>query len=153
MKAVLKNPRTGELKEVKVGFSFVLFFFSALFGLPLFLRGLYRLGAFMAIWRVFVIVMSVLPGEETRAALASLFLMLDTGLIVWLGLKGNEYTAKNLLEKGWVFAKPDSLEAQFAMSRWKIEPVAAAALPGNGGTAPEARGIASRPWARCVERP
>lgn len=45
VRAAFRNPRTGELREVKVGWSWTLFFFSGLFGLPLFLRGLHVWGA------------------------------------------------------------------------------------------------------------
>lgn len=127
MKVAFKNPKTGELKAVKIGFSWVLVLFSGVFGLPLFLRQLYGLGAFMAAWRVFVILISIIPmSADAREGLVPLLLVVDVGLVVWLGLKGNEYTGKNLLNHGWVFAKPDSLEAQFAASRWGIELPAAA---------------------------
>lgn len=127
MKVALKNPKTGELKAVKIGFSWVLVLFSGVFGLPLFLRQLYGLGAFMAAWRVFVILISIIPmSADAREGLVPLLFVVDVGLVVWLGLKGNEYTGKNLLNRGGVFAKPDSLEAQFAASRWGIELTAAA---------------------------
>ena len=118
----MKNPRTGELKAVKVGFSWILFLFSSVFGLPLFLRKLYMLGGFMAGWRVLAILVSLLPiAPAMRDALTMTIFAGDIGLMIWLGLKGNELTAKNLLDHGWIFAKPESLEAQYASSRWGIE--------------------------------
>ncbi|ABS67503.1 conserved hypothetical membrane protein [Xanthobacter versatilis] len=131
MNVVMKNPRTGELKAVKVGFSWILFLFSSVFGLPLFLRKLYMLGGFMAGWRVLAILVSLLPIDPAmRDALTMTIFVGDIGLMIWLGLKGNELTAKNLLDHGWIFAKPESLEAQYAMSRWKIElPAAQAPQP------------------------
>lgn len=44
MFVLMKNSKTNETKEVKVGFSWTLFFFSGFFGIPLFLRKLYRWG-------------------------------------------------------------------------------------------------------------
>ena len=40
MQVVMKNPRTGQLRDVKIGWSWTLFLFSHFFGLPLFLRKL-----------------------------------------------------------------------------------------------------------------
>jgi hypothetical protein len=52
-----KNPKSGELKPVKVGWSWVLFLFSGVFGIPSFLRQLNGLGAvFLAFWAVNVLV-------------------------------------------------------------------------------------------------
>jgi hypothetical protein len=40
IKVTMKNPKTGESKEIKVGWSWILFLFSCFLGLPLFLRKL-----------------------------------------------------------------------------------------------------------------
>ncbi|MFG1181856.1 hypothetical protein [Xanthobacter versatilis] len=116
----MKNPRTGELKVLKVGFSWVLFLLSPFFGIPLFLRRLYLLGGLMI---AINIASSALAGASTASNPSGLFigLLIQAGFLAYLGAKGNELTAKSLLDKGWIFAKPESLEAQYASSRWGIE--------------------------------
>ena len=58
-----RNPKTGELKQVKVGWSWILFLFSGLFGLPLFLRRLQMWGwLFFALWAVNLLAASRAPG-------------------------------------------------------------------------------------------
>ncbi len=42
------------------------------------------------------------------------------GLQIWLGIKGNEMTAKNYLELGWHFTNPNSDEVKFAKGKWGI---------------------------------
>ncbi len=130
MKVLIKNPKTGELKSVKIGWSWTLFLFSSVFGIPLFLRKLYVLGTIMVLWRFFVIFANAVdPSDQHPSTAGVIALLTEIVIVVWLGVKGNEYTAKNYLERGWVFARPDSLEAQYAMSRWNIElPAAQPAL-------------------------
>jgi hypothetical protein len=125
MEAILKNPRTGELKKVKVGWRWALFLLSPFFGIPFFLRRLYLPGALMIVVNI---ASSVLTGtaSEGNPAGALMGIALQAGFLAYLGVKGNELTAKSLLDKGWVFAKPESQEAQYAADRWGIElPVAA----------------------------
>ncbi len=123
----MKNPKTGELREVKVGWSWVLFFFACWFGLPLFLRKLYLLGAVLLCWTLlsftlnFVITASGMHPDDVGLLSFSLFTT-TMAFNIWLAIKGNEYTAKNYLDLGWVFAQPDSLETQYALTKWKIEP-------------------------------
>ena len=70
----MKNPKIGEIKEVKVGFSWILFLFSGFFGLPLFLRKLYVWGGvFLALWVVNVI-LGIVAEESESAAIIYLFL-------------------------------------------------------------------------------
>ncbi len=118
----MKNPKTGELKAIKVGWNWILFFFSGMLGIPLFLRKLYVLGAIMVGWRILTTILSAVPMHPADTTVYGFIMVCgELGLAVWLGLKGNEYTAKNYLERGWVFTQPDSLETQFALSRWRIE--------------------------------
>src|ERR1700735_5645432 len=101
-----QNPKTGEVKHVKCGWSWTLFFWSGFFGLPLFLRKL-------NIWGVVLLVLVLVdlligPFGMDSSGLQTIFYFVFLGLDFWLGLKGNEMTAKNYLEHDWVFVEPDS---------------------------------------------
>lgn len=48
------------------------------------------------------------------------FSCMSIGLQVFLGIKGNEMTAKNYLEHDWVFVNPDSEFIREAKIRWGI---------------------------------
>ncbi|MDR2056010.1 MAG: hypothetical protein LBQ10_09125 [Desulfovibrio sp.] len=121
MKVTMKNPKTGESKEVKVGWSWILFLFSGFFGLPLFLRKLNVWGAiFLVLCIVFLVAPNVIPNDDDSFALSLVLQLSSCGLSIFLGIKGNEMTAKNYLESGWMFAEPDSQQTKMAKSRWGI---------------------------------
>ena len=44
---------------------------------------------------------------------------LMTGYVL-LAFKGNEWTVKNLLKKGWRFTDPDNALVQKAAAKWKL---------------------------------
>jgi hypothetical protein len=112
------NPRTGKIKDVKIGWSWTLFFFSG-FALPLFLRQLYVWGGvIVASW--IVVELIALPMEEEPETLFSIFSWALFGLSIWFAIKGNEMTAKNYLNHGWVFASPEGDAAQLAKQKWNI---------------------------------
>ena len=120
MNVSMINPKTREIKEVKIGWSWILFLFSSFFGLPLFLRKLNILGGiFMILWIVYIIFPSVVGGNDALA-ISVLFNLIFLGLQIWLGIKGNEMTAKNYLELGWEFLYPESNEVKFAKMKWGI---------------------------------
>ena len=39
---------------------------------------------------------------------------------IFIGVRGNELTAKNYLEKGWLFLEPDNETTRMAKERWKL---------------------------------
>jgi hypothetical protein len=120
MSTVLRNRSTGETKEVKVGFSWILFLFAGCLGIPLFLRRLHVWGAvFLALWIVDVLV-SVTASPEQGSAIVFSINLIFCGLQIWLGIKGNEMTAKNLLENGWEFTEGDSDAVRFARLKWGL---------------------------------
>jgi hypothetical protein len=120
MKVDFKNPKTGELKSVKVGWSWTLFLFSGFLGFPLFLRGLNVWGGvFLALWIVNLLFAAIGDSDQASGA-AILFTFIFLGLAIWAAIKGNELTAKNYLEKGWNFTDPDSAQTNFAKGKWGI---------------------------------
>ncbi len=121
MKIEMTNPKTGEVKEIKVGWSWILFLFSSFFGLPLFLRRLYIWGGILlALGIVYIIAPSMMYDEEESLGLLIVLNLVFLGLQIWLGIKGNEMTAKNYLELGWHFTNPNSDEVKFAKGKWGI---------------------------------
>jgi hypothetical protein len=120
MHIAMKNPKTGEIKEVKVGWSWTLFLFSGFIGIPLFLRRLHVWGAvFLALWIVNLIG-PALAGPDAGGTIAGGMFFVFLGLEIWIGIKGNEMTAKNYLELGWTFVDPDNEAAKFAKGKWGI---------------------------------
>jgi hypothetical protein len=117
----LVNRRSGEQKYVKVGFSWVLLFFSGLLGIPLFLRCLYVWGAiFLVLCILYVFTPQMLPDTVHAVGAYLLLSWAFLTLQIWVGMKGNEMTAKNLLENGWSFSNPNAQETRFAMTKWNL---------------------------------
>jgi hypothetical protein len=84
------------------------------------LRRLYVWGAvFLALWIVDVLVVVIASPEEGSAIALSINLIFF-GLQIWLGIKGNELTAKNLLENGWEFTDSASDAVRFARLKWGL---------------------------------
>ncbi|HJS84660.1 MAG TPA: hypothetical protein VJ779_04310 [Acetobacteraceae bacterium] len=121
------NVRTGETRQVKVGWSWTLFFFSGFLGLPLFLRGLVTWGSiFAGLWALTVIVSLSSERSQDAAALSSALSLVSLALSVFIGVKGNEITAKYLLSQGWRVVEPND-STMLALKRWNITnpPIAA----------------------------
>ena len=116
MKIALKNKITGEVKMVKVGWSWTLFFFSGFLGLPLFMRKLHIWGAVsLALYLAYIFVTYTVGGLP-----AACFGFIGFGLAIFFGMKGNEMTAKNLLENGWEFVEPAAPTVVTARAQWGL---------------------------------
>ena len=119
---ILQHPMTKETKSVKVGFSWVLFFFSFMScGVPLFLRGLHHLGAVVA-GLALLFAVGIESQPTVTDELTALFLcgLIVFGIALWLGIKGNEMTVKNYLQKGGKFLEPDSAATKHARYKWGL---------------------------------
>lgn len=126
LKVALQNPKTGEVKHLQLGWSWLSFFFAPLYGLPLFFKGLVMWGGVvLALSIASDLVDAMTPDGSDVALYANLGMLVEWIVIaVIFGLKANELAGKNYLEKGWVFFEPNSPAATVARARWKIMPVA-----------------------------
>jgi hypothetical protein len=115
----MQNPDTGEIKLVKVGWSWVLFFFSGFFGVPLFLRKLTTWGFVFLANSTFSFI-CLLVGSPTAQAWQILVQLVATVLAIFMGVKGNEITAKNYLALGWKFTDQTSEMTKYAKMHWHI---------------------------------
>jgi hypothetical protein len=116
----LRHPASGKTREVGAGFAWDLFLLAGLFGVPLFLRRLPQWGAaILALWVVTLFVGRLVggaPGTVIQEALFAAFLVLQ----LWLGLKGNELTARSYLAHGWRLDRADQPATKRLMERWRL---------------------------------
>jgi hypothetical protein len=98
---LLENPRTGAVKPFRDGFDWILFLFSGVLGIPLFINRLPLWGSvFVALWAVDLALVWVLPrhwGLPGQALMAAIFF----GLQLWLGFHGRELILKAYVARGW----------------------------------------------------
>jgi hypothetical protein len=116
IKVALQNPFSSEIRLVKVGWSWTLFFFSTFGGIILFRRKLVAWGSvFLAINAL-----AFVGGVSGSPAIGLLVGVLQIILPIIMGAKGNELTARALLGRGWRFVEPDSETTRYGKMRWRI---------------------------------
>lgn len=122
MQVSLKNRATGEVRRQKIGWSWTCFFFSPVFGIPLFVRQLYAWGALMAGLAALDIMTTVIEGG-VNADVSGIDIALwaaEVGLSIFFAIKANGMAGKYLLEHGWVFNEPDNEVTIVARQRWGL---------------------------------
>ena len=109
MKVKLKNPKTGQVKSVELGWSWILFLFGDFFGIPLFFRGLYIWGALVLV----ILFLDIIINRGTDAICVdtlcksrvsptgTIFNLIYLGLSIFFGVKGNEMTVRKYIAKDW----------------------------------------------------
>ncbi len=98
---LLENPKTGAVRPFRDGFDWILFLFSGVLGIPLFLRHLPVWGAvFVGLWIVGLALHWVLPRHWMlggELVLAVVFFALQ----LWLGFRGRELMLRSYVARGW----------------------------------------------------
>ena len=105
---------TGESKTVKVGWSWTLFFFGPIFGIPFWIRKFYTYAALMIGWDALCILIPDSSHLNTLVRGASI------GLSITLGREGNKLTAQYYLNNGWQFVDPDADATIYARQKWAL---------------------------------
>lgn len=112
----LKHKETGQTRQFGLRYWSWEGFFSVI-GLSQFLRGDYGRGIFHLVLFVGLSEMS-LQGGNWMTAIPFIFFIL--AIMVVQGIGYNRFTVMKLLREGWVFEKPQSVEAREARKQWKL---------------------------------
>jgi len=113
MYVTLKQPRTGKARNLKVGFSWLFLLATPFYGIPQFVKGIWKHGIAVALLGVVAVVTVGSPS----APLVGLALI---GSAIYYGINGNKLVAKMLLANGWEFEGDDHSIHQ-ARIRWGLE--------------------------------
>lgn len=120
MNVSLQNPYTKEVKGLNTGWNWFLCLLSPLLGIPLFQRGLTNWGFVFLALNGASILGRIQAGSSDWSMLLILTNLITLGLMVLMGLRGNELIAKHLLSRGWQFVDPNSDAVRYAKMEWKI---------------------------------
>jgi len=70
--------------------------------------------------RLYIFGPQALPDTAHPGGTYLLLCLIFLALQIWVAVKGNEMTAKNLLEYGWSFSNPNSQETRFPITKWNL---------------------------------
>jgi hypothetical protein len=117
---LFRHPSGQRAKRVKFGFAWDLFFFSGVFGVPLFLRGLSNWGAaVLGLWVLDLALGRMGRGPLHLAAGVALFAAF-LGLQIYLGITGNALTARACRARGWTPESTRDPAVRQALQRWGL---------------------------------
>lgn len=120
------NPLTNEIRFVKLGLSWTLFFF---YPIVLFVRKIYDLGIVVFAVSVYfgiesVFILSFNDGFDgaslSIAILTTLSLFIDCGIRAFFLLLGNKLTAKKYIDNGFRVVAENELQLQQIKIAWKL---------------------------------
>ena len=77
-------------------------------------------GLFLALWLVHIMLGIIGQESETATIFYVLLQFIFIVLMTFMGIKGDELTAKNYLEQGWEFVDNDSEVVQKAKRKWNM---------------------------------
>lgn len=112
VEVALRNEKTGEIKNLKVGWSWTLLLFGQFFGIPFWARKVYSQAILMVAWDILFV---VVPESESGFRLVGSVVM---GCA--LGFFGNKLTAQYYLKHDWAFVDPETEAAEYARQQWGL---------------------------------
>lgn len=112
MYVTFTQPQTGKVRNLKVGFSWFFLLATPFYGIPQFVRGIWKHGVALAV----VGVLAVLTMGSPASSLVGLLLI---GAAIFYGINGNKIVAKTLLRQGWQLTGDDHAVNQ-ARIRWGL---------------------------------
>ena len=99
------HPVTGEARQVKLGYSWTLFFFGMLFGIPFFIRKMYSYGIIICLLLIKHIINIALFDAGYYSSYLEQYLLivnfLSLGVSCTFFVQGNKMTAKYYLTHGF----------------------------------------------------
>lgn len=112
MHVTLRQPGTGKLVQVKVGFSWFFLFLTPFYGLALFIKGMIGRGFVIALFALIAVGIDALGGTPVGG-----LILIAIG--VTYGFRGNKLYARRLLIKGWSM-EGDEQTLAYARSQWGL---------------------------------
>lgn len=84
------------------------------------MRKMYGWLVYLIVYYVILIAVNLLAPQEVGSAISGIFGLINIGIAIYLGIKGNKITAKNYLKLGYDFVDPESNDVKFAKTKWGI---------------------------------
>ena len=112
MYVTLKEPGTGKSRNLKVGFSWFFLLATPFYGIPQFVKGIWKHGLGIAA----IGVLAVITIESSLSSLIGVALI---AAAIFYGINGNKLVAKTLLGRGWTMEGDDHAINQ-ARIRWGL---------------------------------
>lgn len=124
------HPITGEKRQVKIGWSWTLFFFWGFYGIPFFVRKMisYGVGAIILpilSGTIFGVIMAIMFGsslseDELIGLFFLLYMFVYLIISILLLVKGNKMTAKYYLNQGFRIENDDEFVKKQVKIAWKF---------------------------------
>lgn len=112
MYVTLKQPGTGKLRNLKVGFSWFFLLATPFYGIPQFVKGIWKHGIAIAS-------ISIVAALTVGSSITPILGLLLIAAAIFYGINGNKIVAKTLLKQGWQF-DGDEHSIHQARIRWSL---------------------------------
>lgn len=125
MKVTLIDPRSSSNSklEVKVGWSWTIFLFGSILGIPFLMRKMWKSAAFMIAVFIGIILGNAGQAGDVGALQGIGFVAQLSGLVfqIYMSIKGNAIWAQGLFAKGYKFSPDNSSEnIETAAKKWGV---------------------------------